>query len=140
MRCQRDHIFPRQRWGGKHTEEKRAVKKVRNERRKTRKEKRARVEAEANNWTSTVPVLAISFPPTDLRRATPNVSPPLKYLTFDKYSHNFKREHAMASVILSQDEKYNELIMKICMLAGQAHKVDSTFVIESATEGDTRGR
>ena len=122
------------------TEEMHAVKKARKERKKKSREKRAREEAESTKETPTITAPTVTSPPAGLRRATSKFSSPLKSLKFDKCSHTFKREHATASVILSQDKKYNEMTMKICILVGQAHNVDSTFVIEPAKEGDKRGR
>ena len=106
--------------GGKDTEEMRVAKKARKERKKARKEKRAKEEAEATKGTPAATAPAVTSPPAGLRCATSNFSSPLKSLKFDKYSHTFKREHATASVILSQDKKYNKLAMKIRMLVGQA--------------------
>jgi hypothetical protein len=116
------------------------VKKARKERKKARKEKRAREVAGATRESPAALEPSISSPPAGLRRATSKFSSPLRSLKFNKYSHTFKREHATASVILSADEKYNELTMKIRMLVSQAQKVDTTFVIEPAKEGDKRGR
>ena len=45
-----------------------------------------------------------------------------------------------ASVILKQDEKYNELTMKCRMLMGQIQKVDTTVVIEPVIAGNKKGR
>ena len=45
-----------------------------------------------------------------------------------------------ASVILKQDEKYNELTMKCRMLMGQMQKVDATVVIEPVIAGNKKGR
>ena len=44
------------------------------------------------------------------------------------------------SVILKQDEKYNELTMKCRMLMGHMQKVDSTVVIEPVIAGNKKGR
>ena len=45
-----------------------------------------------------------------------------------------------ASVILKQDEKYNELTMKFRMLMGQLQKVYTTVVIEPVIAGNKKGR
>ena len=45
-----------------------------------------------------------------------------------------------ASVILKQDEKYNELTIKCGMLMGQMQKVDATVVIEPVIAGNQKGR
>ena len=131
---------PPNKGGGDVTEEMRTVKKARKERKKARKEKRAREVAGATKETPAALVPSTTSPPAGLRRATSKFLSPLKSLKFDKYSHTFKREHATASVILSADEKYNELTMKIRMLVSQAQKVDTTFVIEPAKEGNKSGR
>ena len=81
-------------------------KKARKGRKKARKDKRAR-EQDAN--TNETPVHS---PPSGLQRATYRFVLPRSALKFDDYDHKFKREHVTASVILKQDEKYNEVTMK----------------------------
>ena len=68
-----------------------------------------------------------------MRRVSSRFVSPRPILNFTNYDHKFKREHAQASVVLKQDEKYNELTMKIRLLLGQMQKVDPTVVIEPAT-------
>ena len=88
------------------------MKKARNERKKARRDKRAR-EQDADTDEN-----PLHSPPTGLRRATSRFALPRSALNFDKYDHKFKREHATALVTLKQDEKYNELTMKCRMLMG----------------------
>ena len=89
-------------------------KKARKEMKKASKDKRAR-EQDAN--TDEIPVHS---PQSGLRRVTSRFTLPRSTFNFDNYDHKFKREHVTASVILKQDEKYNELTMKCRMLMGAA--------------------
>ena len=95
--------------GEEDTEETRAVKKARKEKKKARKEKRAREVAEATKGSPAASDPSVTSRPAGLRRATFKFSSPLKSLKFDKYSHTFKREHTTASVILSADEKIQQI-------------------------------
>ena len=83
---------------------KKKKKKDKKEKRKARKEKRKAVEQDSNEHRETNAEEEIQSPPPGVRR-TSRYSPRKSTFSFEKYSHNFKREHATASAILSQDEK-----------------------------------
>ena len=118
---------------------KKKKKKDKKEKRKARKERRKATEQVSNESGEANEEEEIQSPPPGVRR-TGRYSPRKSTFSFEKYAHKFKREHATASAILSQDEKYNELTMKVRLLMGEGLKVDPTFVIEPAQEGDKTGK
>ena len=56
-----------------------------------------------------------------------------------KHNHKFKREHAIASKVLTNDDNYLELALSCRGFMVEARKVDETFVLEPVDPKMLRG-
>ena len=81
----------------------------------------------------------VTSPPAGVRRKSTRFSSP-QQTTFQAHNHTYCREHVTASTVLSQDDKYSELTMKIRGLLTEGQKVDDFFAIETIEIENTKGR